>query len=401
MMEILAAAARLSVELAPWLSLGIAAAVLLHRALPRDFAERHLSGRGSVLKAVLLGVPLPLCSCGVLPTGLGLHKDGAGRGATVGFITSTPQTGVDSVLVSGSMLGWPFALFKLAAAAVTGWVAGRATDALDPTPAPAACIVRKASGRPSARPTWKQSLDHGVEVLQMVWPWVVVGIGVSSLLEAWVPQAWWDRAAGLGLWPSMILALVLSLPVYVCATGSVPVAATLVSHGFPAGAALVFLMAGPATNAGTLGAIWKQLGRTAAWVYLATLVSGSLLAGTLFSGVIDASEPPAPHAHFSPTGVITALALGAFVLWDVVQRLRLRMTGAKPRSAPVLEFQVQGMTCGGCVRKIQNHLLSLPGVDGTEVDREAARARVFGHVRPEAVLDAIRRAGFQASPRTE
>ena len=107
-------------SLAPWMLLGMAIAGILHVALPRGFVRRHLGGRGGVAKAVALGVPLPLCSCGVIPAGLGLKRDGASDGAAVGFLISTPQTGVDSILVSASFLGWPFALFKVLAATITG-----------------------------------------------------------------------------------------------------------------------------------------------------------------------------------------------------------------------------------------------------------------------------------------
>ena len=125
----LAAMWEVTLQLAPWLLLGAGVAGLLHGLLPPGFVHRQLSGRAGVAKAVLVGVPLPLCSCGVIPTGLGLKKDGASDGASVGFLVSTPQTGVDSMLVAGAFLGWPCALFKVAAAAVTGLAAGWLTDA--------------------------------------------------------------------------------------------------------------------------------------------------------------------------------------------------------------------------------------------------------------------------------
>ncbi|MCB9682994.1 MAG: permease [Alphaproteobacteria bacterium] len=106
-------------ELAPWLLLGAVVSGLLHALLPEGFVHRQLTGVWGVPKAVALGVPLPLCSCGVIPAGVGLKRDGASDGAAVAFLIATPQTGVDSILVSASFLGWPFALFKVGAAAVT------------------------------------------------------------------------------------------------------------------------------------------------------------------------------------------------------------------------------------------------------------------------------------------
>ena len=127
-------------ELAPWLLLGAVVAGALHVILPANWMQRHLTGRGGVLKAVLVGIPLPLCSCGVIPVGLGLKRDGASNGAAVGFLISTPQTGVDSILVSASFLGWPFALFKVFAALVTGLIGGTLADAVSTEPATEAAV---------------------------------------------------------------------------------------------------------------------------------------------------------------------------------------------------------------------------------------------------------------------
>ena len=113
-----------TIELAPWLFLGAFISVLLHRFLPPGLLAKTLTGYRGIGKAVLLGVPLPLCSCGVIPAGLGLKKDGASDGSTTAFLISTPQTGVDSILVSAAFLGWPFAIFKVATAAVTGIFGG-------------------------------------------------------------------------------------------------------------------------------------------------------------------------------------------------------------------------------------------------------------------------------------
>ena len=116
--------------LAPWLFFGLGIAGLLHVLLPADFVRKHLGrpGWGGIVKAAALGVPLPLCSCGVIPAAVGLKKDGASDGAAVSFLISTPQTGVDSVMVCAAFLGWPFAVFKIVSALVTGVVGGLLVD---------------------------------------------------------------------------------------------------------------------------------------------------------------------------------------------------------------------------------------------------------------------------------
>ncbi|NIM61216.1 MAG: hypothetical protein GTO30_06030, partial [Acidobacteria bacterium] len=240
-------------ELAPYLLLGMAVAGVLHIALPRRFVRLQFKGRFGVLKAVLLGVPLPLCSCGVIPAGLGLRKDGASKGATVGFLISTPQTGVDSILVSASFLGWPFAIFKVAAAAVTGLFGGWLADFLD-RDGKAGEPVASPDGRATGRGL-REMIRHALEIVRTIWFWIVVGIFASAAITVWVPQSAFEAVTGRGPIVPVLLALVVSLPLYVCATASVPIAAALVAGGFPAGAALVFLMAGPATNVATMGAI--------------------------------------------------------------------------------------------------------------------------------------------------
>ena len=171
--------------LAPWLILGAALSGLIHVLLPSDFVRRHLTGRGSVVKAVMLGVPLPLCSCGVIPAGLGLKKDGASDGAAVGFLISTPQTGVDSVLVAAAFLGWPFAIFKLVAAAATGLLGGVLTEHLG-----GQRHELDGAADPSdshARAGIAAGVAHADDLIQSIWGWLAVGVVVSAAITTFLP----------------------------------------------------------------------------------------------------------------------------------------------------------------------------------------------------------------------
>ncbi|MCA9710868.1 MAG: permease, partial [Myxococcales bacterium] len=254
-MALLHAMGSVMLALAPWLLLGAAVAGLLHVLLPEGFVHRHFAGRGGVVKAVALGVPLPLCSCGVIPAGLGLRRDGASPGASVGFLISTPQTGVDSMLVSASFLGWPFALLKVGAAVVTGVVGGWLTDAVHAQPE--ATAPGGSSGAAAMDRSLRGAVAHGLDVLRTIWRWVLVGVVASAAIEVLVPPRVFAMLTGAGEVWALLTVLALSLPLYVCATASVPIAAALVAGGFPPGAALVFLMAGPATNVATLGAVYR------------------------------------------------------------------------------------------------------------------------------------------------
>jgi hypothetical protein len=319
-------------ELAPWLLLGAVIAGVLHVALPDDFVRRHLRGRGAVLKAVLLGVPLPLCSCGVIPAGLGLKKDGASNGAVVGFLISTPQTGVDSILVSAAFLGWPFAIFKVAAAAVTGWVGGALTDVVDgatlePPPAQHHCCSKPRPGlKPETRDrSARAAVLHAVDLLRSIWGWLIVGVLASAVISTFVPPAVIGSAAQYGLAATLGLALAIALPIYVCATASVPIAAALVAGGLPAGAALVFLMAGPATNVATVGAVGRTLGRRTLAVYLGTIIVGSVGLAYAFDSILPTSSQ-VEHQHGGPSWVAIASAVVLLALFAkfAIEKLRAR-----------------------------------------------------------------------------
>lgn len=385
--------------LAPWLLLGAAVAGVLHVVLPEGFVQRHLGGRGGVVKAVALGVPLPLCSCGVIPAGLGLRRDGASPGASVGFLISTPQTGVDSTLVAASFLGWPFALLKLGAAAVTGVVGGWLADAVH--------VEREAvpADGPSSRARVDRSVRgavaHALEVLRTIWRWLVFGVVVSALIEVLVPPRVFDALTGSGEAWALVAVLVLSLPLYVCATASVPIAAALVAGGFPPGAALVFLMAGPATNVATLGAVYRALGRRALVVYLGVIVAGSMAAALLFDFVLVGGEGMAHvHAdHGSPVAVALAVVLLGLIAWFAVDDLRTFVRSRRKvdtEAVPVVELKVEGMTCNGCANKLRKALLAEDGVLETEVDHEAGRAVVRGHVSEPRLRAVVAQVGYRA-----
>jgi len=382
--------------LAPWLLLGMAIAGLLHVALPADFVRRQLNGRAGVLRAVALGVPLPLCSCGVIPAGLGLKRDGASDGAAVGFLISTPQTGVDSILVSSSFLGWPFALFKVVSAALTGLVGGWITDRVSKVQTDVDAVDASPSGPVRRGP--REAIEHAPEILRMIWHCVVFGVVVSAAIQVFVPQGFFTGLADYGVIVPVLAALAISLPLYVCATASVPIAAALVAGGMPAGAALVFLMAGPATNVATIGAIHRGLGFRPLMVYLATIVLGSAGAGLLFDFVLEADAVSAPMHHEHATwwavgGAIVLLGLIAWFAMDDLRRWLGRIRGGT--GSPSIELGVNGMKCGGCASKLERALAAEKGVTSAVVSLEPGKVVVRGAVDESLVRRVVEHAGFE------
>ena len=386
-------------SLAPWMLLGMAIAGILHVALPRDLVRRELRGKLGVIKAVALGVPLPLCSCGVIPAGLGLKKDGASNGSAVGFLISTPQTGVDSILVSASFLGWPFAIFKVLSAAVTGIVGGFLADAVDVSTEAAAPA---ATGSATPRPALGDAVDHGLMILRTIWGWIVFGVVVSAAIEVFVPREWLTGLTAYGVAVPVFVALAISLPLYVCSTASVPIAAALVAGGMPPGAALVFLMAGPATNVATIGAVFRALGGRTLAVYLATITAGSVVAALAFDFVLRMRPATAPHVHGDGNwwSVASAIVLLGLMAWFAAADLRRRVARRLSRDAseqPAIRLGVAGMKCNGCVTKLEKALLAEAGVASAEVTLEPGKAVVHGSIDATRVRRIVEQLGFEVA----
>ncbi len=388
-----------TLELAPWLLLGAFVAGLLHLLLPTNFIERQLTGRWSVLKAVALGVPLPLCSCGVIPMAVGMHQKRASRGATVGFLISTPQTGVDSILVSAAMLGWPFALFKVLAALVTGVVGGQMTNLLDKGE-PSLPIVSSSPATGARRRSLRALIEHAIEILHSIWGWLVVGVVVSAWISTVIPKSAFDGLAAYGGLAAMGVALAISLPLYVCATASVPIAAALVHGGLPPGAALVFLMAGPATNLATIGAVHRTLGMRSLVVYLTTIIAGSILGGVLCDQVlVSIRSEHLLHEHL-PTwwNVASAWLLVALIAWFAITDLFRKFRSASPlarEGEEAITLPVAGMTCDGCVAKIEKRLQRDTHIRSARVTLAPPEATVVGTASKQQVEALIEEAGFR------
>ena len=279
----------LTADMAPYLLLGFLFAGLLKVFLPQNMMARYLgkSSTRSVFNASLLGIPLPLCSCGVLPAGISLYKNGASKGASVSFLTSTPQTGVDSILVTWSMLGLPFALIRPIAALFTGVSGGVLVNKLEKEKNFEQDHEQFKAVR--QKPSLKAILDYAfVEMMADIAKWLVIGLMIAAFISVLLPDNFFKDFQISGLL-GMIVILVASIPLYICATSSVPIAAVLLMKGISPGALLVFLMAGPATNAATMTVIGKNLGKKTLWIYLAALVVGSLIFGLVIDLFLPAS----------------------------------------------------------------------------------------------------------------
>ncbi len=393
-------------DLSPSLLLGLLIAGLLHVFLPRGLIRQRLSGSGTrnVFEAVLIGVPMPLCSCGVVPTAMGLKHQGASSGAATGFLISTPQTGVDSVLVSASFLGWPFALFKVVAAFVTGMIGGILVNVTEPRSRPDAAEQLPAA-KPPIENRFKEIFRYSIfEILGSIDIWIVIGVLVSVAITLALPAGYLAEVGWIQGIGGMGLVLAIALPLYVCTTGSVPIAASLIAAGMPVGSALVFLMAGPATNAATMGAVLRTFGWRVLGIYLGTTAALSIVFGLLFDFVLSGSGAAGPVTHehgvdwLAVGSAVALLALLGFLLGRRIVG-RIKRWGNGGELDPLENaMKVNGMTCAHCEANVKQALEAVPGVDEALPDREAGVVVIKGEaVDRSALVEAVEKAGFQVA----
>ncbi len=332
MIGILAECWEILLESAPYVLFGFFAAGLLKALVPEEAVVRHLgkSSTGSVLKASLFGVPLPLCSCGVIPAAIGLRKQGASKGASASFLVSVPETGVDSIAITWALLDPIMTLVRPVSAFLTATVTGLLINLLPEESGAPEEIKEDSCGCGSScssddsssadNPPLLKRLREGIsyafgDLLGDIGKWLLIGIVVAGVISYLVPDDFFVHYLS-SEFTSLLIMLAVGIPLYICASASTPIAAALVLKGLSPGAALVFLLAGPATNAATLTVVYRYFGRAATGIYLASIAVCSLVFGYLLNRLygmtgIDITRwvEQAESATSSPFALISALLL--------------------------------------------------------------------------------------------
>ncbi|MCB9837823.1 MAG: SO_0444 family Cu/Zn efflux transporter [Phycisphaeraceae bacterium] len=347
----------LSLEIAPWLVVGLVASGLLQAFSPRRLVARLLGrpGIGSILRAAILGAPLPLCSCSVIPLAVDLRRQGASRGATASFLVSVPETGVDSVAVSYAMLGPFMTIARPIAAIVSAVCAGlgvelvrdepaRAEPAIEhghacccsePGPAPkqSSCCHTQAPPKTSLAANLIEGQRYAFTTLfGDIAKWLVVGILVAAVAMTFIEP---DQMArwGSGIW-AMLAITAVGIPLYVCATASTPIGAAMLYAGISPGTVIVFLLVGPATNIATLGVVRSEFGNAGAVRYFAA-VAGSAIATGLLTDLlvrdlsIKVAEHVHEHAELVPVWLAAACAIALIAIgaWNAVKPMLRKQGG--------------------------------------------------------------------------
>lgn len=365
-------------KMSPWLLFGFLAAGVLSLFFTPEWVSERLGRRAgfkAILRAVLFGVPLPLCSCGVLPVATGLRKSGAGKGATAAFLISTPQTGVDSFFATYSVLGILFALVRPLVALITGLVGGLLVDRADDDPPPVAVTAR--SETPESAPLPLRLLGavrYGLGfLLGNVAAALVIGLVLSALIFAFVPQDFFaDHLLGSD-WIAFPVMLLVGIPMYVCSTASIPVALALMAKGISPGAALIFLIVGPALNGASVTTLLKLLGKRCTALYLAVIAAGAVLAGILlnagedtFGLLPDFSAPEAcctsAHAPSQILQTLCAVLLLALLIFHLVMKPLAEKLFPKKSASAATRVTVSGLHCDHCRAAVTKLLSGYPGI---------------------------------------
>ena len=448
-------------EMAPYLLLGFFVAGILHTFVPRSIYSRHLAPRNmkSVVKAALLGIPLPLCSCGVIPTSVSLRKEGASHGACTSFLIATPQTGVDSIAATYSLMGLPFAIVRPIAALFTamfgGWLVNRYAkddeqisaetakkgeyEGLTPNPSPKGegschsdedhCECGCLHEHEHYHSLWDKfvgALRYGfVEMFQDVGKWLIIGLLIAALITVAIPNEWLAALHEYKLL-NMLIVLAIAIPMYVCATGSIPIAVSLMAKGLTPGAALVLLMAGPAVNSASILVIGKAFGRRTLRLYILSIVIGAIAFGlgidyllpqqwfAIKGGFVEAAH--CGHCLSTWDWIFIALFL-VLLINAFTARFRhshelthehehhhehhhheeAAQSEEPTVAASAIIYQVKGMTCNHCKASVEKALSSVEGVEKVEVDLTKGIAYVQGKHNTQAALDAVNAIGFNIS----
>ena len=343
-----------------WLLIGLLAAGIIKSFISENTMQRWVGGKGigAILRAALFGAPLPLCSCGVLPAAIGLHRAGASKEATVSFLISTPETSIDSVAVTYALMGPVMAIFRPISALVnavgTGLLTTLIADETVPvkvaeTAAVESCCASKAevktqpvvssccspkpeevetsccaekkaasdepqSVKPVSSKLWQVFSYAGADLLDDISQWMAFGIVLAGIMLTFIPPDWLAQWGG-GL-PAMLIMLVVGVPMYICAVASTPVAAGLLLAGVSPGAVLVFLLVGPATNIASFALLKQELGLKVTAMYLFGLSILSLMMGLLLEWLLRTQqwqiEASLGEAHTMLPGVVSWVS--AFLL---------------------------------------------------------------------------------------
>lgn len=388
------------VEMAPYIVLGLFFVGLLNLFVNKELIARQIGKKSfmSNLKAALFGVPLPLCSCGVIPGAVYMSKSGASKGATISFLISTPQTGVDSIIATYGMMGPVFAIFRPLAALTMGILGGTFINSIDKDEPEKKKFINIEQFQTVEKPDLSSRIKSTsryafVEFLDDISAQFVFGVIIAGLIAYFIPN---DFFAGSGIQSGilgMLIMIAIGIPMYICATASIPIALSLMMKGFSPGVAFVFLAAGPAANAASFAIISKTLGKKIAFYYVGTIAVLAIAMGYLLDwifSVIGTSSISYVHKHEHGANLITyEMAIAISIIFAVMlgfsfyrkyfaRFFRTNKDSIMESGTGQSVVGIEGMTCNHCVANVKMAIENIPGVQSVDVRLDENKAYIQG-----------------------
>lgn len=412
----------LFIDMAYYLMIGVTLVGVFNLFMNKEFIAKQLGKNGflSSVKACLFGVPLPLCSCAVVPTGLYLKDKGASTATTTAFLISTPQTGVDSIVATYGMMGLTFAWFRPLAAFVSGvcggWIIGlfdkekkplTTTNEVTASTCDTGCSIVKDNKKPAS---FKESLVSTlhysyVQTVGDIAVHFLVGLLIATLISMYLPADLLVKY-GLDSGPlAMLMMILIGLPMYICSTASIPIAVSFLLKGISPGAVFVFLFMGPFTNAASLSILISKLGKKVVALYVSVATLFAILFGVLldilinrFGLKIDILQMQ-EHAHEgnSTIKIVIAIIFALLLLYSIGRKIMNKINSkkaAKATNGDSKTYSVYGMTCKNCSARLQMLFLKHDDIDNATVNNETNSATIWGKATDKTIETIVENAGF-------
>ncbi len=397
----------LFIEIAPYLILGFIISGVLYIFTSKEMISNNVGTPGfmSSFKASILGVPMPLCSCGVIPVAASMYKRGASKGATLSFLISTPQTGIDSILITLNQMGIQFAIIRPIIALITGIIGGLFGDWGGNKDYQTKTQIKHTHQ--------SKTIIDGLKYAFITLPKDLInpfmkGLIISGIIAVLLPEGFFIKNNLTGITGMIIIALA-SVPMYVCATASVPIAMSLIIQGgLEPGAAFVFLMAGPATNAATISVIMNSLGKKIVYIYVSVIFVSAIISGLIINAYQHLIELPIHLSHnhthnifwnvFSDMSVFLMLIIAWYTIIGspFINKNKIKESDVIKKFD--LTLIVKGMTCNHCKETAMSAIEDCQGIEKVEIDLESGKTMISGKTIDEKeIIESINSVGFSVS----
>lgn len=391
--------------------LGLGFVAILNLLVTKNLIIRHVGSNNlfSVVKASLFGVPLPLCSCGVVPTAVYMAKNGASRASVVSFLISTPQTGIDSIIATYGMMGWLFAIYRPIMAFMMGIAGGLSAALFNTEKKEKKIIIDEIKTRPPFGKRIKKTINYAfVEFLDDISVHFVVGLIIAGFIAYFLPA---DAIADYGIQSGilgMLLMIAIGAPMYICATASIPIAVVLMMKGFSPGVAFVFLAVGPATNAASLAVLAEAIGKKTTAIYVISMSLSAIIAGYILDWIfsIFSIDMVAMLKHMHEHGdmisyeikLILAVIFFILLVASIYRVIKAKIDAKKETimdKGAAEKLNIEGMTCPNCVAHVKRAIEKTDGVDSVDIKLDENAAYIEGKFDKDQIIKSVEDAGYK------